>query len=60
MMEYGGYGMRSGSRKYGKAYNVSGKTGLQLYLSNGKKLLIGTQNPRQAQKAMEAMMGLGH
>jgi hypothetical protein len=55
--EYGGWGIRTGLRKYGKAYNVSGNMGLQLYLANGKKLLIGTQKPREVQKAMEALMG---
>lgn len=59
LMEYGGWGLRSGGRKYGKAYNVSGNMGLQLYLADGKKLLIGTQKPMEVQKAMEAMMGVG-
>jgi len=40
--EYGGWGIRFG--KGGKrAYNVSGNKGLQLYLKNGKQILIGTQ-----------------
>tara|TARA_B100000029_G_scaffold425274_1_gene433544 strand:- start:715 stop:1194 length:480 start_codon:yes stop_codon:yes gene_type:complete len=43
IIEYGGWGIRYS--KYGKAYNVSGKIGLQIELSNGKRLLIGTQNP---------------
>jgi hypothetical protein len=33
--------------------------GLQLYLENGKKLLIGTQKPQEIQKAMEALLGDG-
>jgi len=57
--EYGGWGIRTGGKKYGKAYNVSGKMGLQLYLEDGKKLLIGTQKPREVQKAMEALLGDG-
>ena len=57
LFEYGGWGLRSGGRKYGKAYNVSGNMGLQLYLANGKKLLIGTQKPSEIQKAMEALLG---
>ena len=42
LTEYGGWGLRSGlnTRGHGKAYNVSGNMGLQLYLANGKKLLI--------------------
>jgi len=60
LTEYGGWGLRSGMRtglhRSGKAYNVSGNIGLQLYLENGKKLLIGTQKPRQIEKAMKEMM----
>ncbi|MEE4257751.1 MAG: DUF6141 family protein [Bacteroidales bacterium] len=59
LAEYGGWGIRAGLRKYGKAYNVSGNMGLQLYLENGKKLLIGTQKPQEIQKAMEALLGDG-
>ena len=43
IIEYGGGGICYS--KYGKAYNVSGKIGLQIELTNGKRLLIGTQNP---------------
>lgn len=39
--EYGGWGMRYG--RSGKAYTIKGRTGLQIYLKNGKKLLIGTE-----------------
>lgn len=59
LAEYGGWGIRVGRSKFGKAYNVSGNMGLQLYLENGKKLLIGTQKPKEIQKAMEALMGDG-
>lgn len=41
--EYGGYGIRFSLK--GKAYNVSGSMGVHLKLSNGKKILIGTQEP---------------
>ncbi|MGC9330462.1 MAG: hypothetical protein ACP5DZ_01135 [Bacteroidales bacterium] len=43
MKEYGGYGIRLLSGKSSGAYNVSGKTGLQLVFKNGRHLLIGTQ-----------------
>ena len=56
--EYGGWGIRNGGKKYGKAFNVSGNMGLQLYLKNGKKLLIGTGKPAEIGKAMEALMGI--
>ena len=39
--EYEGWGIRF--NKSGKAYTVSGKIGLQIELSNGKSILIGTQ-----------------
>jgi hypothetical protein len=57
--EYGGWGIRAGGKKSGKAYNVSGNLGLQLYLKDGKKLLIGTQKPAEIRKAMEDLFGLG-
>ena len=56
LREYGGWGIKTGSRKYGTAYNAYGNTGLQLTLSNGKKILIGTQRPDALKKAMDRMM----
>lgn len=44
LAEYGGWGLRY-SLKNGKAFNISGKNGLQLVFKNGKKILIGTANP---------------
>ena len=43
--EYGGWGYRSGPN--GKAYNTMGDQGLQLELTDGSRLLIGTQRPRE-------------
>ena len=40
--EYGGWGIRF-SRK-GRAYNVSGNRGVQLQLTEGRPVLIGSQN----------------
>lgn len=56
IIEYGGWGMKQGKKKVGKAYNVSGKIGLQLYLKNGKKVLIGTQRGEAFLHAMNKMM----
>ncbi|NQU87694.1 MAG: hypothetical protein HQ541_18235 [Mariniphaga sp.] len=53
--EYGGYGMKR-RRKYGQAFIASGNTGLQLYLKNGKKLLIGTQRKQAIDAAIKKMM----
>ncbi len=52
---YGGYGILF-RRKYGKAYILSGNTGLQLYLKNGGKLLIGTNKKQAIQYAMEKLI----
>jgi hypothetical protein len=53
--EYGGYGIHR-NPKFGTAYIVSGKIGLQLYLKNGKKVLIGTQKKQAITSAMGKMM----
>ncbi len=58
ILEYGGYGMRK-RRKVGQAFSISGNMGLQLYLKNGKKLLIGTQKKKAIEHAMGKLMGEG-
>ena len=45
IMEYGGWGIRG--FKSNRAFNVSGKIGLQLEFKKGNKLLIGTQNGQE-------------
>jgi hypothetical protein len=59
ILEYGGWGTKGSffSRK-GKAFNVSGNIGLQLYLTNGKKVLFGTQRSQAIIYAMDEMMKL--
>ena len=52
--DYGGWGIRFG--KKGKAYNVSGNRGVQLELSNGKHLLIGSQRPDELTKNLSSIM----
>lgn len=54
ILEYGGWGMRS-SFNHGKAYNVAGNMGLQLHLRNGRRLLIGTQQPESLQQLLDYM-----
>jgi hypothetical protein len=51
--EYGGWGIRFGAK--GKAYNVSGSQGVQLVFKDGKRLLIGSQQPDKLGEAMELM-----
>jgi hypothetical protein len=54
LMEYGGWGYRIGV-KSGKAYNMSGNIGLQIELMNGKKFLIGTNNPEGLTEALKKL-----
>lgn len=51
LIEYGGWGIRTTFRN-GKAYNVSGRFGLQLILTNGKKVLIGTLKHEELQQIL--------
>ena len=55
ILDYGGWGIKR-RFKWGRAYNVSGNVGLQLYLTSGKKVLLGTQRSQAAMYAMEEMM----
>ena len=54
MREYGGWGVKYG--RAGKAYNVSGNRGVQLKLTSGKGLLIGSQRPEELAQAIQAGM----
>ena len=57
LKEYGGWGVRFGSKSTGKAYNVRGNSGLQLQFKDGKKLLIGTQRSDALLLSVKKMMG---
>jgi len=51
--EYGGWGMKFNFfKKKGKALTTKGNIGLQLHLTNGKKLLIGTQKKEELQRVL--------
>lgn len=50
--EYGGWGVRYGGKKRGRAYTVSGNFGVQLDLRNGERLLIGC---RRADELVNAL-----
>ena len=54
--EYGGWGIRCSFTGKGKAYNVSGNKGVQLVLTNGKKLLIGSKKPDDLAAAIDKML----
>lgn len=47
--EYGGWGIKIVPSKNSNAYNIKGNVGIQIVLKNGKKILIGTQKPDEAQ-----------
>ncbi|GEQ86864.1 hypothetical protein ULMS_23720 [Patiriisocius marinistellae] len=51
--EYGGWGYRFSFGKHGKAYNVSGSTGIQIIFKNGKKTLIGTQKKEEVESVLK-------
>ena len=53
--EYGGWEMKG--RGNNKALNISGNKGLQLEIKDGKKLLIGTNNPDEITSILHK---LGH
>ena len=57
LAEYGGWGIRYGFKGKGRAYNVSGNRGVQIELSNGKRLLIGSQRPEDLVRAIQAKRG---
>lgn len=50
LSDFGGWGYRVGSK--GTAYTTKGKYGVQLVLKNGKRLLIGTQNPEDVKQVL--------
>lgn len=55
LMEYGGWGLRTGSflgKKNGIAVNIKGNIGIQLLLRNNKKILIGTQKKFDADQVI--------
>ena len=61
LVEFGGWGIKTRGRplrqrRYGKALTAYGRTGLQLYMKNGKKFLIGTQRPDPLKHAMSKML----
>ncbi|NEW79363.1 MAG: hypothetical protein GZ086_08055 [Gelidibacter sp.] len=54
IFEYGGWGLKfSFRKKRGKSFTVKGNIGLQLLLTNGKLLLIGTQKREEIQRTID-------
>ena len=59
--EYGGWGIRIGSAKTGRAVNTSASCnkGLQLRYTDGRLLLIGTKRPDEIQAILDKIMASG-
>lgn len=59
--EYGGWGIRIGSAKTGRAINTSESCnkGLQLRYTDGRLLLIGTKRPDDIQAILDNIMASG-
>jgi hypothetical protein len=59
--EYGGWGIRTGTKETGRAINTSASsnTGLQLLFNNGHRLLIGTRKPGELQLVIDALTAKG-
>lgn len=55
LRDYGGWGIRYG--RGGRAYNVSGDRGVMLELSDGSRLLIGSQKPEELANAIGLAFG---
>lgn len=53
--EYAGWGVKGWSNKK-MAYNVSGNQGVELFLSDGKTVMIGSQKPKALAAAIEAQL----
>ena len=49
--DFVGYGIRK-TKKYGTVYNVKGKEGVALTLTNGKKYLVGSQKSEEFLKSL--------
>ena len=56
--DFGGWGLRYSFWGNGKAYSISGNQGLQLELTNKKKILIGTQKPDEIKVILTKMKQL--
>ena len=53
MREFGGWGVRLAADG-GKAYNAHGNTGVQLVLTDGKRVLVGTQRAEELIAALRS------
>ncbi|HYC19702.1 MAG TPA: DUF6141 family protein [Candidatus Bathyarchaeia archaeon] len=57
VLEYGGWGIRFGTHRR-RAYTVSGNRGVELELTTGAKLLVGSRRPDELVSAIRAVKAL--
>lgn len=57
LAEYGGWGYR-GLGKRRRAFNITGRHGIQIITNDGRDFLVGIQNPELAESTLKSM-GLG-
>ena len=55
IMEYGGWGIRNGFLRSGKAYNVSGNEGLQMIYTSNKRFLLGTKKAKEIKSVLSQL-----
>lgn len=53
LAEFGGWGWRFSVFGRGTAYTIKGDKGLQLVLKSGRKLIIGTQKPKEMEEVLQ-------
>jgi hypothetical protein len=53
ILEFGGWGVRYSMKRRAWGYTVSGKEGVQVELSNGKKILMGSEQNTRLAAAIE-------
>lgn len=53
--EYAGWGVKGWSSKK-IAYNVSGSQGVEIFLADGRNVMIGSQKPKKLAAAIEAQL----
>lgn len=58
LKEYGGWGIRKGFGKIGRAFNISGNVGLQIELKDGKRILIGTRQTNEIKQTLLELVRL--
>jgi hypothetical protein len=57
ILDYGGWGIRGWSMD--RAYNVKGDSGVKIWLSDGRTILIGSQRSEELNTAIESMVKEG-